>query len=182
METKQCFSNGDSDVKDKPCSRQLSHCEIKSILISSFTQIGGLWSGNCVQSWMLTSVHWKWWWQCWNIAKIVPGGSRECSHRSRKNTVCQFVRTSWPNMREKVTISRTYHCQWWDMMIPALWAGIETAVLGVAAWIPHQRKGSRCSSLQVKWCALSSGVWKGWSFWISWNPDKPATLTVTSRH
>jgi len=37
-------------------------------------------------------------------------------------------------------------------------------------WIPHQRKGSRCSPQQVKWCALSSRIKKKWSFWISWNP------------
>ena len=29
----------------------------------------------------------------WNITKFVPGGSYECSHRNRKNTVYKFVRT-----------------------------------------------------------------------------------------
>ena len=27
----------------------------------------------------------------------------------------------------------------------------------------------------VKWCTLSCRIGKGWSFWISWNPDKQST-------
>ena len=48
-------------------------------------------------------------------------------------------------------------------------------------WIPHQRKSSRRYPQRVKWCALSFGIGKGWSFWISLNPEKPSTLTATSR-
>jgi len=48
-------------------------------------------------------------------------------------------------------------------------------------WILHQRKSSRRCPQQVRWCALSFGIGKGWSFWISLNPDKPSTLTATSR-
>jgi len=40
-------------------------------------------------------------------------------------------------------------------------------------WIPHQRKSSERSSQQVKWCALSFGIGKGWSFW---NLDKPTAV------
>lgn len=43
-------------------------------------------------------------------------------------------------------------------------------------WIPHWRKSSRSSPQQVKWCALSFEIGKGWSLWISWNPGKPSTL------
>jgi len=48
-------------------------------------------------------------------------------------------------------------------------------------WIPHRRKSSRRYPQQVKWCALSFGIGKGWSFWISLDPDKPSTLTATSQ-
>ena len=48
--------------------------------------------------------------------------------------------------------------------------------------IPHQRKSLRHSPQQIKWCALYFGIRKGWSFWISWNPDKPSTLNTTSWH
>ena len=47
-------------------------------------------------------------------------------------------------------------------------------------WIPNWRKHSRLSPQKLKWCALSPGMRKGWSFWISWNPDKPSTLTTTA--
>ena len=40
--------------------------------------------GNHVWNWMLASMHWKQRWQCWNIAKFVPGVSHRCSHRSKR--------------------------------------------------------------------------------------------------
>ena len=46
---------------------QLSHSEMKNILISSFMQSGRLQLGNSVCSWILASVHWKQWWQCWKV-------------------------------------------------------------------------------------------------------------------
>ena len=48
-------------------------------------------------------------------------------------------------------------------------------------WIPHWRKSVRSSPQQVKWCALSFGIGKRRSCWISQNPDKPSTLTITSQ-
>lgn len=48
-------------------------------------------------------------------------------------------------------------------------------------WIPNWRKHSRLSPQKLKWCALSPGMRKGWSFWISWNPDKPSAVTITSQ-
>jgi len=45
----------------------------------------------------------------------------------------------------------------------------------------HRRKSSRRCPQRVKWRALSFGIGKGWSFWISLNPDKPSTVTATSR-
>jgi hypothetical protein len=47
--------------------------------------------------------------------------------------------------------------------------------------IPHQRRSSRSSHQRVKRCALSFGIGKSWSSWVSWNPDKPSILTVTSQ-
>jgi len=47
---------------------QLSHQDIKNILISLSTGIGILQPGNCVWNWILASVSWTQWWQHWNIA------------------------------------------------------------------------------------------------------------------
>ena len=47
---------------------QLSHHEMKSISITISARISGLWLGKCVWNWILTSTHWKQWWQRWNIA------------------------------------------------------------------------------------------------------------------
>ena len=74
------------------------------------------------------------------------------------------------------------HHYWWQDVMSPLWAEVKTAIHRVATWIPHQRKSSRCSLQWVKmWYMLSSGMRKGWSLCISWNLDKPSTLT-TSEH
>ena len=39
------------------------------------------------------------------MSMSVPGASYECSHRNRKNTICNFTRTYGANMRLKVTFS-----------------------------------------------------------------------------
>jgi len=48
-------------------------------------------------------------------------------------------------------------------------------------WIPHERKRSRRKLQQVNGHALSFGIGKEQSFWISWNLNKPWTLTATSQ-
>lgn len=63
--------------------------KMKSILIRASMQIGRLWPGSSVWSWILASVYWKQWWQCWN----------KCSHKKRRSTICRFVRTCWANRR-----------------------------------------------------------------------------------
>ena len=123
------------------CYAQLSHHEMTRVSISSFMQIGGLQSWNCVQSWISASMHWKWRWQHWCIAKFVPGGSHECSHRSKENTICKFVRLYWTNKRP---FPGSHYYWWWDMTSP-LWAGVKTTVHRVVTWTTHQRKSSRCS-------------------------------------
>jgi len=116
METKQCFSNGDSDVKDKPCSRQLSHCEIKSILISSFTQIGGLWSGNCVQSWILLQCLENW--HKWNIAKFAVDGSHEFSYMNKNMLHVGLSEPVKPIESWRWQFPGSHHYQWWEAMNP----------------------------------------------------------------
>ena len=74
-----------------------------------------------------------------------------------------------------------YSKQWQDLVSP-LWAGVKTAVHGVVTvWVLHQRKSSRRSPQQVKWCALPFGIRKGWFFWISWNPDRTSALPAALR-
>ena len=115
---------------------QLSHHEMKSVSISSSVQIDGLQLGNCVWSWISASVHWKWWWQHWNIAKFAPGGSHECSHRNVKNTLCKFVRTYWTNTRLKVTVS-------WIASSPVTKRGLTTT--------SRSQNGSPWSG-DLRWC------------------------------
>jgi len=127
-------------------------------------------------------MRWKRWWQRWNIAEFAPGVSHECSHKNIKNTVCKFVRTYWTNTRLKVTVS-------WIASSPVTRRGVTTTSWSQNGspwsgdmWIPHRRKRSRRCPQRERWCALSFGIGKGWSFWISLNPYKPSTLTATSRH
>jgi len=177
-----CFSSGDRMWKTSHVPEghaQLLHHKMKSISISSSTWIGGLWLGNCVRSSILASACWKQWWQCWNIAKYAPDGSHKCSHRNIKNTVWKFVRTYWTKTRLKVTVS-------WITSSPVMRHGVTTMSRSQNSspwsgdmWIPHQRKSSRPCCQRIKWCALSFGIGKGWSFWISLNLDKPSTLTAT---
>jgi len=148
------------------------HHETKSVSISSSAWIGGLRLGNCVRSWISAAMRWKRWWQRWNMAKFAPGGSHECSHRNIKNTVCKFVRNYWSNTRLKVTVS-------WIASSPVTRRGVTTTSRSQNGrpwsgdmWIPHRRKSSRRCPQRVKWCAMSFGIGKGWSFWISFNPDK----------
>lgn len=78
-----------------------------------------------------TEMHWKWWSQCWNITKLEPGGSHECSHGNRKNAACKFVRTYWSNVRLKVTISCIVFYWWWDVV-----SSMQAGVRGMIMWIP----------------------------------------------
>ena len=128
---------------------QLSQHKMKSVSISSSKQISRLQPENCVWSWISASMHWKQWFQRWNITKFAPGGSHECSHKNRKNTICKFVRTYWINTKLQATIS---------------WASASPVIRYVTTmnqsqnriprsdnmWIPHWGKSSRHSSQRVK--------------------------------
>lgn len=128
---------------------QMSH-EMKNILTSSFMQISGLCPENCVQSWISTSMHWKPWCQLWNFTKLMPSGSHRCSHRNRRNTISDFVRTYWTNMLLKVAAS-------WIASLLVTRFGATTisqsqnvVIPWTATWIPYRRSWS-CSLLWVKW-------------------------------
>lgn len=97
------------------------------------------------------------------------------SHRNRKNTICKFITTE-PISGWRWHFLGSHHYQRWDLLL-WVWAGMWSGKM----WIPHQRRSSRCSPQQVKWCAVSFGVGREWSFWVSWNPDRPSILTATSQ-
>ena len=164
METKQCFSNGDSDVKDKPCSRQLSHCEIKSILISSFTQIGGLWSGNCVQSWILLQCLENW--HKWNIAKFAVDGSHEFSYMNKNMLHVGLSEPVKPIESWRWQFPGSHHYQWWEAMNPQGSKVTTAAHGGVTVNSPLKKKFKTQSSVgEVMW--MSFGIGKGDPSWFS---------------
>ena len=148
---------------------------MKSFSISPSMQISRLLLGICVHSWISASMHWKYWWQHWNIAKFAPSGSHKCSHRNRKNTICKSVRIYWTNTRLKETVS-------WIALLPVTRHGVTTK---------HQSQNSSTWSVNIVYSqskkkfkmqpavgkyAVSCGTGKRWSFWISWNSDRPSTL------
>lgn len=91
-----------------------------------------------------------------------------------KNIVYKFVRTYWSNMRLKVKVPWIVSLMWMRHVV----ATTKTAVHFVGVWVPYQRKSPRYSLQKVKWCALPFMIEKGWSFWSSWDMDKPSTLTA----
>jgi len=88
----------------------------------------------------------------------VCARSHECSHRSRKTTVCKFARTYGNNTGLKVTVS------WITSLMVTRWGVITMSQSQNGSpwsdnmWIPHQRQSSRCSSQWVKWFALSFDI------------------------
>ena len=105
------FSHGDSDMKDKPSSRQsrtavtpwneehldlLTHAklQIPTKELCSVLNIGLN---------VLETMVWK---RYWNITKFVPIDPLSGSHRNKKNTECKFIKTYWASMRLKLTVSR----------------------------------------------------------------------------
>ena len=174
------FSSCDSDMKTSHIPyghAQRSPHEIKSALVSSSAQIISLWLRN--REYQL---------QCignndgnTGKLKIVCQVSAMNAHtRTERTLYASFFRMYWTKKRLKVTVS-------WITSLPAMRCGVTTTRQSQNrspwrgdTWIPHWRKTSRHSPERVKWCALSFGIGKGWLFWISWNLDKPSTLTATS--
>jgi len=113
-----------------------------------------------------------------NIAKFEPDGSHRCSHCNIQKTICTLVRTWWTNARLKVTVS---YIAW----LPVMRCGVTTTSWSQngSLWngdvsFPSKKKFKMQPSAD-KSCALSFGIAKGSSFWISWNPDKPSTVTTS---
>ena len=147
---------------------QLSCHEMKSVSISSSIQIGALWPGNCVQNWVSVSLRWKWWWEHGDIAKFVSGRSLN-AHTWTERALYESIQ-GW-----RWQFPESHHYWWWDEVSP-LQASQNSNFWSGNMSVPHWRKSWRCTLPQ--WCALSFGIGKGWSSWISWNPNKPSILTA----
>lgn len=126
--------------------------------------------------WILASMHLEWWWQRWNITKFTPGGFHKFLHRNRKNLICKLIRTYWTNTRLKATLLVT------RFSVTTMSQSQNSSPQSGDMWIPHGRKCSRLSTQWIQRYALSFGIGKVRSFWISWNLDKPSTLTAPLQH
>jgi len=153
---------------------------MKNISINSAAWISRLQPKNCVRGWILASMLWKQQWQCRNIVKFVPGESHEHLHRKRKNTVCKFVRTYWTNTRLKVAVAQITSLSVTKCDVTTMSQRQNSLPQSGNTWITHQIKSLRHSPQQAKWCVLSFGMGKKWSFWITQNLHKPSTLITTS--
>ena len=72
----------------------------------------------------------------------------------------------------------SHHHWWWDTVLP-LWARVKTVHGVVTCEFPIKQEVPRRSPHCALWCALSFGIGKRWSFWISWNSNKPSILKAT---
>ena len=106
-------------------------------------QISGLHLQNGVQSWILVSVGWKQWQQCWIITKFVSDGSCKCLHRNRKKKRMQIGRNYWTDTRLKVTVS-------WIIILSVTRHSVTStsrmkndSLQSDNMWISKQRKSSR---------------------------------------
>jgi len=95
-------------------------------------------------------MHWKRWWQRWNIANFAPGGSHECSHRHIKNTVMQVCQDLLNQYEAKATVS-------WIASSLVMRCGVTTmsqsqnrSPWSGSMWIPHRRKSSRRCPQRVR--------------------------------
>lgn len=93
--------------------------------------IGKLWLGNCLWSWILASVCWKFWWQCF------PSMSHECSYRNRKNIMCILARSYEPIRDERWELPGSQHHQRQDIG-SSLWARVKNgSPWSGESWIAH---------------------------------------------
>ena len=68
------------------------------------------------------------------------------------------------------------HYQWWNMVSP-LQARAKQQSLEWRHLNYPTEENVEDSAFRAKWCALSFGIGKGWSFWICWKLGKQSTLT-----
>ena len=96
------------------------------------------------------------------------------AHTGTETTLCICLSEPTEPTRLKVTVSWIISLLWWNMVSP-LWARVKTAVHGVATCkLPIEEK-VQDSPQGIRWCAVSFGIGKRWSSWVSWNPDKLST-------
>ena len=112
------FSSGNTSVLG--CHAQLLDHKIKSVSISSFTQIIGLQQENCVQIWTLASVHWKWRWQHWlqSLQRVNPMSTHTGTERTQYASLSGSIK---PTQGWKWQFPGSHHYWRWDV-VSLLWA------------------------------------------------------------
>ena len=128
---------------------QLSHHEIKS----TSTSLSGLQPGICIQSWILTSMHWKQWWQYWNVIKFVLGGVPMNAHTGTERPHAILSDPIEPIHGWRWQCPGSHQYQWQDAVSP-LWGVQNNSPWSGNMWIPHWIRSSGCSSSWVKLCAV----------------------------
>lgn len=122
------FSSSDSNMKNKPCSGWPYTAVTWWNQESLSAQTGGFWQ-------LFTALNIG-----FNALETVVAGLEYCKVCmkwipqmliQKKNTICNFVRTFWINMRWQFPILNYY--QWWDM-VSAPWTKVRMAVHGVVTW------------------------------------------------
>ena len=100
----------------------------------------------------------------WNI---------RCS--KHQETLLVRVTKHWHKLskRKSSCLEIFHHMEWWHVSSSLKKMFSKVASRATLLYLLPQ---------QVEWCALSFGIGKGWSFWISWNLDKLLTLTAMSWH
>ena len=74
---------------------------------------------------------------------------------------------------------QVHHYLWWDMGSPTMRCSQNSSPWDGYMWIPLEEKVQ--DTVLSKWSVVQSfEIGKWWSFWISWNTDKPSILTTTS--
>ena len=180
------FSSGNSDVQDKPRSKRpctavtprneerldqliCAIWRIRTRELCTELNIGF----NALETMVATLEYRK---------VLCQVGPHELSHRNIKNTVRKVVGTYWTNTRLKVTVS-------WiaSSLVTEMWChhyeqeSKQQSMERQHVNSPSKKKFKTLPSVEVMWCALSFGIGKGRSFWISLNLDKPSTPTATLR-
>ena len=187
---KKICTNWHSSTLAEHLWRSSSGCKQSEVVGGVFQQWQQLQEGQAmfwmvmrVQSWIASSMHWKWWWQHWNTAEFVPGVFHRVtqvqgpggSNRNRKNTYVSLLGPVELKWVWRWRFPGSHYYGWRDVASPP-WARVQMGVRGLVTWIPNQRKCLRCSPQQAKQYALSFGIGKGWFFWISWNLEELSTL------
>ena len=102
------------------------------------------------------------------------------THTGTERTLHKCVRAYWTNMRLKVTVSWIIPSSVMRLGVTSMSQSQNNSPWSSNTWIPYQIRTLIPNPQLLKRCMLSFGMGKDLSFWISWNPVKPSTLTATS--